>query len=60
MKFDIKDFHSSISRKLLDSTKLRTVARANKKRRFHAYPTRKKTTPLQPENSLAKEKHQPF
>ena len=54
MIFDIKDFYSSISKKL------RAATRTNKKRRFQYYPTRKKITPLQQRNSLAKEKHQAF
>ena len=74
MIFDIEKFYSSISKKLLDdfinlqifqrTFKYYNVTfkyqRTNKKRRFQYYPTRKKITPLQQGNSLAKEKLKPF
>ena len=39
---------------------IRAATRTNKKRIFQYYPTRKKITPLQQGNSVAKDKHQPF
>ena len=57
--FDIKNFYSSISKKPLDDSINFARQHSNKKRRFQDYPTPKKITPLQQQNSMAKEKRQP-
>ena len=46
MIFDVEDFYSLISKKLLNNSILRAATRTNKKRRFQYYPKSKKITPL--------------
>ena len=57
--FDIKDFYSSISKKLLGDSVNFALRHVQIKRGFQNYPKRKKTTPLKQGNSVEKEKHQP-